>query len=144
MLHGPSSTSFHAANHSSAALPRSGVRGPKEALKRRCTALLRLSVSSRGREVESAQVDGRLKRTVGDSDNDRLWKLLIEGQKQMGRRDNRKQRVSIKYLLAVQVNSPEGLAMVEALLARGADVDHRRCYSVPDFQREIRFLTFTR
>jgi uncharacterized protein len=35
-------------------------------------------------------------------------------------------------LLAVQVNSPEGLAMVEALLARGADVDHRRCYSVLD------------
>lgn len=34
--------------------------------------------------------------------------------------------------LAVQGNDPESLAMVETLLARGANVDHRRCYYVPD------------
>ncbi len=35
-------------------------------------------------------------------------------------------------LLAVQTDDSESLAMVEALLARGADVDHRRCHSIPD------------
>lgn len=34
--------------------------------------------------------------------------------------------------LAVQGRSPENVAMVEALLARGARVDHRSCYYVPD------------
>lgn len=35
-------------------------------------------------------------------------------------------------LLAVQGRSAENFALIEALLARGADVDHRSCYYVPD------------
>ena len=35
-------------------------------------------------------------------------------------------------LLAVQGRGAENLALVETLLARGADVDHRSCHYVPD------------
>jgi hypothetical protein len=35
-------------------------------------------------------------------------------------------------LLAVQGRGAENLAMVEALLARGANADHRSCHYVPD------------
>jgi ankyrin repeat protein len=58
-----------------------------------------------------------------------IARLLLEAGADVNRANN---NGVTALLLAVQGRSAENAAMVEGLLARGADVDHRSCYYVPD------------